>query len=280
MLNEIEEFNEYTGCVNYSAKNKYDITYLGRFTYDMLFKFEGLARVLTFIARGYMFKNEVVDVDYARHAICAWCSVPDSKKASPKEDWQFKTDFSEYRSEFPELVDENCVGWFCNHVHSVSDFVLNNPNKVAKTAVDKCEKDKTGFNDGWQKKVIGLQISIFSSSTKGAWTLRFDDILADALELGKLKNKDINLPPELLEIISAQTPKGVPENVIPTLIKYYIANKQPDSDFVVLPISNFDAYFGTTSFSKKWLPKLPTELIERSEQSFGISRYKVKNIVL
>ena len=31
------------------------------------------------------------------------------------------------------------------------------------------------------------QIPIFASQTKGAWTLRFDDVLADALELGPLR---------------------------------------------------------------------------------------------
>ena len=36
----------------------------------------------------------------------------------------------------------------------------------------------------------------------------------------------------------------------------------------------FDAYFGDTSFSKKFLPKIPPEIMERSS-AFGISRYRV-----
>jgi len=43
---------------------------------------------------------------------------------------------------------------------------------------------------------------------------------------------------------------------------------------VVLPVANFDAYFGDTSFSKKYLPKIPAEIVERSN-AFGISRYRV-----
>lgn len=35
-----------------------------------------------------------------------------------------------------------------------------------------------------------------------------------------------------------------------------------------------DAYFGDTSFSKKYLPKIPPEIMERSN-AFGISRYRV-----
>ena len=38
MLNEIEEFSAYIGTLDYRAAGKYDSTYLGRFTYDMLLK--------------------------------------------------------------------------------------------------------------------------------------------------------------------------------------------------------------------------------------------------
>ena len=34
MLNEWNEFQDYTGVVNYTARNKQDTTYLGRFTFD------------------------------------------------------------------------------------------------------------------------------------------------------------------------------------------------------------------------------------------------------
>ena len=43
---------------------------------------------------------------------------------------------------------------------------------------------------------------------------------------------------------------------------------------MVLPVANFDAYFGDTSFSKKYLPKIPPEIMERSS-AFGISRYRI-----
>lgn len=50
MLNEIAEFEAYTGVVDYTAKNKYDSTYLGRFTFDTLLNFKGLSRILMIIA--------------------------------------------------------------------------------------------------------------------------------------------------------------------------------------------------------------------------------------
>lgn len=277
MLNEIEEFNAYTGTVDYFTNGKYDSTYLGRFTYDMLLKFEGLARVLTVVARGYMFKDGAEpQIDTARRALCAWCSVPDSKKSSPKADWQYKTDFSEYHNEFPELVDDNGCGWFYRHVHNVIAFVQNHPNMIMKTAQSNCEKLQNGFDREWRKKVLQFQVPLFASTTKGAWVLRFDDILADALELSTLKNKDLVLPSELTQKISALNSKSVPENVIPTLVKYYLANMQDDTHFVVLPITNFDAYFGTTSFGRKWLKMIPDELIERSGSGYGICRYRIK----
>ena len=83
MINEKEEFDAYTGAVAYTAKDKQDTAYLGRFTFDSILDGEGLARVLTVIARGYLWRSDC-DAGYARRALCAWCSIPDSKKAAPK----------------------------------------------------------------------------------------------------------------------------------------------------------------------------------------------------
>jgi len=262
--------------VDYTAKNKYDSTYLGRFTFDTLLKFEGLSRILTIVARGYMFKNGAEpNIDYARQALQAWCSIPDSKKSSPKEDWRYKTDFKDLHDTFPELVDENGCGWYCRHVYNVLEFIRNNPEKVMKTALNHCDGIKKGFDSAWRKKIVQLQVSLFALNTKGAWILRFDDILADALEMGELKNKEIVFTDSERQIIEAATPQGVPTEVLSTLIAYYRANKPDDSNWVVLPVANFHAYFGNTSFSRKWLTKMPQEIIERQKQSFGVCRYRI-----
>ena len=52
MLNEWQEFLDYTGIVAYTAKSKNDISYMGRFTFTTILEFKGLARVLKIIARG------------------------------------------------------------------------------------------------------------------------------------------------------------------------------------------------------------------------------------
>lgn len=274
MINEIEKFEVYTGVVTYRAENKYDSAYLGRFTYDMLLKFEGLSRVLTILARGYIWQGEEPQIDRARRALCAWCSIPDTKKAPPKKEGQSRTDYRELHEEFPELVDEDGVGWFYRHVHSVIDFVRDNSDKVMKSAVQNCETLDKGFDDAWRRKAMQFQVPLFSAGTKGAWVLRFDDVLSDALEQGRLRNDEITLSSEQLQALSSATPKGVPETVLPALAKYYIVNKSEDSDWVVLPVTNFDAYFGTTSFSRKWLAKLPEGVLVR-ENAFGVCRYRM-----
>ena len=275
MIDEVEEFRAYTGVVNYTARNKHDATYLGRFTYGMLMDFEGMARVLTILARGYMYSNPMEpDVDRARRALCAWCSVPDSKKASPKEDWQFHTEFSDLHGEFPELIDELGLGWLCSHVRNICAFVEAHPETTSKKAQENCRVLKKGFEEQWRKKVVQYQTPVFSEGPKYSWILHFDDALADALELGPLRQPEISFPPDLLQRIEELSPKGVPPKVLQTLIAYYIVNRPEDSDWVVLPVSNFDAYFGTISFSHRWLAILPEEIVMREKQSFGICRFQ------
>lgn len=286
MLNEWQEFLDYTGAVTYTAAGKNDTTYLGRFTFDTLLDFEGLARVLTILARGYLFHgadgsilqgNPRSRIDYTRRALCAWCSVPDKKTAAPREAWQFKTDFRELHQEFPDLVDEDGLGWFCRHVHSVAGFIRENPEKVRKTALDKAVVIEKKFDTAWRNKVLQFQAAIFSPQTKGAWILRFDDVIADALELGPLQKAGPELSPALLEQLRAAAPKGVPFEVIEMLVAYYIANKPEDGDWVVLPVANFDAYFGGTSFSKKYLKAIPETIMVRDGIGFGVCRYKIKD---
>ena len=76
MLNEIQEFLDYTTPVAYTAKAKADTTYLRHFTLDFFISFDGLNRVLTMIARGYLFQNGVPDINRAKRALLAWSSIP------------------------------------------------------------------------------------------------------------------------------------------------------------------------------------------------------------
>ena len=70
--------------------------------------------------------------------------------------------------------------------------------------------------------------------------------------------------------------KGLPLKIVYTLIAYYAVNKPEDSDWVVLPVTNFDAYFGTTSFGRKYLRLIPGKILERPDSGFGVCRYRVR----
>lgn len=274
MLNEIREFEAYTQAVKYEAKSRNDTTYLGRFTLPLILNFDGMVRILTIVARGYLFESSTPNLERARNALCAWCSIPDSKKATPGKEWQYRTDFRELHEEFPELVDESGAGWFYRHVHSVADFILSNPDKVRKGYDKDALAIQSKFDKAWRDKVKQFQTPIFSPQTKGAWVLRFDDVLADALEQGKLQNYEIQFPEELANRLQAVLPKEVSAETMQMLISYYHVHRQADTDWVVLPTSAIDAYYGNSTFSGKILPKIPQEVMVK-EKLGKVSRFRI-----
>ncbi len=280
MLNEIAEFEAYTKKPEYKRENKNDNSFLGRFTCEGIQGFEGFPRVLTIIARGYMFKNGKVDIEYARRAISAWCSIPDKDITKEKEDWRFITDSREYHNEFPELVLENGEGWFYRHFHNAMNFVKNNPDKFTTQEYEKYMIMDKNFDTAWRDKVTRMHFSTYYLKSKGAWILRFDDILSSALELSELKNNDLELPEETKAKISDFTKAPSTAYALESLIKYYYANRQEDTDWVVLPVANFDAYFGSTSFSKKRLTELVKSGAIERENSYNVSRYRVNEVFI
>lgn len=281
MLNEWQEFLDYTGPVVYKADGKKDTTWLGRFTFETLRDFSGLSRILTILARGFLFHGPdgtVLEgeprerIDHARRGLCAWCSVPERADARPE--WQYRTGFGSFHGEFPALVDEDGRGWFCRHFHAAMAFARDNPKVVRKAYFEAAGELDKKFDGEWRKKVRQFQMPLFSSNADAAWVIRFDDVIADALELGPLRRSTFDLPDNLLAKIEMAKPPKLPVEVIQTLIAYYAANKPEDSEWVVLPVANFDCWFGDTNFGRKYLSQIPEEIIQRSN-SFGVSRYRV-----
>lgn len=107
-----------------------------------------------------------------------------------------------------------------------------------------------------------------------AWVLRFDDIIADALELGALRTEKVQLPQFIEENLKCIDLNGVPFGVVSDAICFCFANKREDTEWVHLPVANFDCYYGNTNFSKKWSSKIPDTILER-EVSSGIYRVKL-----
>ena len=205
---------------------------------------------------------------YARNALCAWGSIPDKN-----EDMPF-VNFGELSDDFPELVNSKGEGWYYRHIQNIIKFVKKNPDAVSEKAKNTVVGISKGFKAEWKKKVRQLQVPIFALNTKAAWALRFDDILADALELGALKTEEYILSPEKYDALKRLDLNGVPLEVVCDVVAFCEANNKDNTDWVVLPVANFDCYYGNTNFSKKWLSKIPDTILTR-EVSNGVSRIKV-----
>ncbi len=135
------------------------------------------------------------------------------------------------------------------------------------------------FTREWKSKVRQLQIPIFDRRTKGAWILRFDDILADALDAGSLRMEEYVLPESFVEQLKKTDLNGVPLEVASDVICYYLANQWEDTEWIVLPVASFDCWYGNTNFSRKWLNRLPNTIIERAPQRYGICRIRLSREV-
>ena len=280
LVNEPEEFRAFTEFPTYKAEGRNDTSYMGRFTFPMLFEFMGFQYILTLLARGYLFRDGSSGydrIDLARRALLAWCSLSGekTKKAPDQVDPRLRVNYGEYAEEFPELVTPEGEGWMIRHVENIIRFVEANPTAVRKTVPDKVQTLKKGFRSQWANKVRQMLIPPFASNTQGAWVLRFDDILADALDLGPLENKDFELDTETLQRLTELTPDGVPIEASVMLYKYYIANKEDDREYVFLPQQNFNAFFGTTAFSQKWTAALNGTLIEKKVID-GLCKYRLR----
>ena len=277
MTNEWLEFKAYTDEPTYFSSGKRDFSYLGRFSLNTILKLEGMGRILTVIARGYFFHDKDGNVlnddaysriEYAKNALCAWCSVPDKKENSD-------VNFAYLSNEFPELVSPTGEGWFYAHIKGIVKFAKENPSLISASSMKKLSEKHKDFTKMWTNKVKQMQVPPFALNTKGAWVLRFDDIIADALELGALRTEETPLPQEIKTKLESIDLNGVPFDVVSDVICFCIANKRENTDWVHLPVANFDCYYGNTNFSKKWLSKIPETILER-EVTTGICRVKLK----
>lgn len=220
MLNEVQEFQDYTQSPDYTGKN-----ILGRFTVESIRDFLGFERIFTILARGYLFRggDPYDNVETARKALCAWCSIPER---TPKGwDGESTTCFSELHGEFPELVDENGCGWYIRHIRAIASFAKQNPKKV-KAGVRALFPEKLSeYEIQWRKKVRQFQISIFQESTDAIWQLRFDDIIANALTLGPLRGMGAEVTEQQKEKLLPFVQDKVKLEHLTTLIAYYEAQQ-------------------------------------------------------
>lgn len=194
--------------------------------------------------------------------------------------------YAEYHAEFPDLVDKDGNGWLIRHVDNIVRFMKANPSLIRKDAAKKLDKLEN-YRSKWMPWFDHIQAVPFSDNTKGKWGLRIEDVLADALLLGPLKDRDFKLPEPLLSCLTELTPKSVPADMPTLLCKYYVIGREqffaacPDYadtgdpyPFIVLPNQAFNAYFGCTSFSQKWTAALNGPVLEKKAIE-GVCKYRI-----
>ena len=77
----------------------------------------------------------------------------------------------------------------------------------------------------------------------------------------------------MIDHLKAQTPKGFPDALLPMLMQYYLSHGGETEEWVILPVSAVDAYYGSTTFSRK-KKTLPKGIIEFKE-AYGICKFKM-----
>ncbi len=112
-------------------------------------------------------------------------------------------------------------------------------------------------------------------TTRAEWALSFDSAIAEALELGALRCEAASLTPEQIAYIESIRPHDIPLNVLTTIAEYYIANKPYDSDWCILPVTNIEAYLGSSALGKQYMTKVLAEFMQKKETSYSISVCKV-----
>ena len=100
-------------------------------------------------------------------------------------------------------------------------------------------------------------------------------MIADALEIGALRIESIRLTDEQEQWLAEVTPQKVPLHVSKTLLEYYIANKPVDSDWCVLPVTNVEAYLGSSALSRMYLKELNNKFIMRKESAGAYCIYSI-----
>ena len=211
MLNEVQEFKDYTQFPAYTSTGPRDTTYLGRFTVEAIRDFHGFDRVFTILARHFLFQDgdPYENEDRARQALCAWASIPDGGDDLKGWEGKFTTCFPELHEEFPDLVDVDGCGWYIRHIRSISAFAQQNPKKV-KAGVHKYLVDKLpDFEAKWRDKARQFQIPIFLERTDAIWQVRFDDVIANALTLGPLREMEAEVTEQQKEKFTGRSKAGV-----------------------------------------------------------------------
>ena len=283
MTNEWADFKAYIDTPVFLADSKQSTAFMGRFSTTIIKKNKGFSRIFTILARGYLFHNAdgtlrtddpYERTDEARDFLCAWCSLP--YETVSNKALAFHTSFPELHNEFPNLVDENGAGWYYRYLHSLSAYIKKNKENVTKKLHCFAEKKTLkAIESTWANKLIQFQYSVYNNRSSADFPLLFDTAIADALVLGPLRTEAVILPDETLNKIKAYGVNAKTERLMITLAEYYIANKEPDSDWVIIPRTNISAYLGSATYIESYEEKIPDGFMEKKPEMGGVSAVRI-----
>ena len=284
MTNEWLEYKANTDTPVFLAESKQSTAFIGRFTIRMIKQNKGFNRIFTILARGYLFHNAdgslltedpYERIEEARRFLCAWCSLP--YETVSNKALAFHTSFPELHNEFPNIVDENGAGWYYRYLHSLSAYIKKNKENVTKKLHCFAEnKTLKAIENTWANKLIQFQYSIYNDRSSADFPLLFDTAIADALVLGPLRTEAVVLPDETLQRIKAYGVNAKTERLMITLAEYYIANKEPDSDWVIIPRTNISAYLGSATYMESYESKMPEDFMDKKPEMGGVSAVRIK----
>ncbi len=209
---------------------------------------------------------------------CAPGAVSPEGRGAPHEDWQHRTDFASLHKQFPNLVDVEGCGWFSRHFHRAMQFALARPDLVHKNyAVSAGKLDKL-FDREWRSKVLQYQTESLSTLTEGAWTIRFDDMIADALELGPCAARSRSCRRNWRNGLSRSALRNCLPMSCPLWSPTIWLTGRRTATGWCSPVTNFDCYFGDTNFGRKYLNQLPRRSSSEATVSASAATGSGRNI--
>lgn len=127
----------------------------------------------------------------------------------------------------------------------------------------------------WANKLIQFQYSVYNSRSSADFPLLFDTAIADALVLGPLRTESVELSDEVLQRIKAYGVDTKTERLMIALAEYYAANKEPDSEWVIIPRANISAYLGSASYVDNYEKKISEGFMEKKPEMGGVSAVRI-----
>ena len=165
--------------------------------------------------------------------------------------------------------------FLCNsftYFHLLNDGIKHITKKLHCFAEKKTLK---AIESTWANKLIQFQYSIYNDRSSADFPLLFDTAIADALVLGPLRTEAVVLPDETLQKIKAYGVNAKTERLMTTLAEYYIANKEPDSNWVIIPRTNISAYLGSATYMESYEGKIPDGFMEKKPEMGGVSAVRI-----